>query len=515
MLTKARSEYDKEGEGNEPRSLSLAVLFGSQHQHQHHHSPKPETISPMAASGSGSKVASSKPRSSARPAVARSLSYDEPVRSGGSGAAKGPPPVVSDPGIKAIVRGQPSGEAGGIGGPVVLGPLIMGAVVASGIGVTGVGGAMGVRGPVTGAPEIVAPGTVSSLATGMPASATVPHQHQQNQPQHCPAIEKLIQGQRGVGGVLQTLSESPENRLCENGVPLEHHHHHLHQHLHHQHHHHHQQQQQYHQNPQQQYQPDPIQRLFQTQPILLPSSSSSSSSAAPPCCPNPPPLQQLAHISSLQPSQPILVDSVVYSHPHLQHRQPLFCSPSKPHPETQPNRQSPSAVQGTGVSAHMPGVVSPHELLQKLQLVQQEQSLASHDAPRPCPGLAPRFPGAAPNQGPGPNLSTATTGHKAGLQFQVISPQRIPATVAPALLLSPSVFSQAKSSTGGFTAVPQDSCSAPPSMSRAPQQEELRVLSRSQLQATLLHLIQTDGSFLDSIYEAYVSRLANDTSSKY
>lgn len=100
------------------------------------------------------------------------------------------------------------------------------------------------------------------------------------------------------------------------------------------------------------------------------------------------------------------------------------------------------------------------------------------------------------------------------LQFQVISPQRIPATVAPAMLLSPSVFTQTKSS-GGLSAVAQESCPPPSTLSRPPLQEEVRVLSRSQLQATLLHLIQTDGSFLDSIYEAYVSRFANNSSSKY
>lgn len=68
-----------------------------------------------------------------------------------------------------------------------------------------------------------------------------------------------------------------------------------------------------------------------------------------------------------------------------------------------------------------PGVVSPHELLQKLQLVQQEQSQASHNPPRLCPGLAPRFLGPAQGQASvsAPNLSTATAGEKAALQFQV------------------------------------------------------------------------------------------------
>lgn len=73
----------------------------------------------------------------------------------------------------------------------------------------------------------------------------------------------------------------------------------------------------------------------------------------------------------------------------------------------------------------MSGVVSPHELLQKLQLVQQEQSLASHDPPRLCPGLAPRFLGPTQGEGAGsvvdpvPNQTTGTAGQKAALQFQV------------------------------------------------------------------------------------------------
>lgn len=71
---------------------------------------------------------------------------------------------------------------------------------------------------------------------------------------------------------------------------------------------------------------------------------------------------------------------------------------------------------------------------------------------------------------------------------QVISPQRIPATVAPTLLLSPSVFSQAKSS-GSLSADAQESGPAPLSLSRQAQ-DEIRVLTKSQLQVTLLHLIQ-------------------------
>lgn len=71
----------------------------------------------------------------------------------------------------------------------------------------------------------------------------------------------------------------------------------------------------------------------------------------------------------------------------------------------------------------MTGVVSPHELLQKLQLVQQEQSLASNEPLRLCPGLAPRFLGPTQGQAAGStlNMSTATAGQKAVLQFPVSS----------------------------------------------------------------------------------------------
>ncbi|KAM7378240.1 hypothetical protein PAMA_013231 [Pampus argenteus] len=362
-------------------------------------------------------------------------------------------------------------------------------------------------------------GSGQSVASGCSDGGTDARQQQQNQ-QHCPAIQKLIQGQRGVGGVggvLQTVSESPENRLCDNGVPLEHHHHHHHL-YHHQQHRHHQQQQ---------LQPDPIKRLFQ---IPLPPSTSFPN--APPCHSIPSPLQQ----NPLLYTQPIMVDSVSCSHPQVQQSQQLFFSLPKPQ-LAQHHSQSSSTAQGTvpgllpsqvsndqvlqptqGLSSQMPGVVSPHELLQKLQLVQQEQTLASHDPPRLCPVLAPRFLGPTQSQSAGSSLAPVsnqtTAGQKTALQLQVISPQRIPATVTPTTLLSPSVFIHSKSSSM-LSAVTQDSCSAPSTLSRPPLQEEIRVLSKSQLQATLLHLIQADSSFLDTIYDAYISRFANDSSSKY
>uniref|UniRef100_UPI0037E70717 mRNA-decapping enzyme 1B isoform X2 n=1 Tax=Semicossyphus pulcher TaxID=241346 RepID=UPI0037E70717 len=493
MLTKARTEYDKstsepkeiggssiltgnpnlikpipvkpntqDTESAEPKPLSLATLFGSQQQHQH--PSKPHPVSPLAGVAAGSPSTGKV----TRPPVARALTYEETLKSGRG--------VTSKEGIIVVPGGTERGLVAVIGGQKV----------------------------------------------GEDAGHVA--KQQQEQPQHCPAIQKLMQGQRGVGGVLQTLSESPENRLCDNGVPLEHHlhHHHL---IHHQqqqqqqqqqqHHHHH------HHHPQQQLQSDPIKRLFQAQPLPLQSSTPFTSAAPQQFCSHPPPLLPNPHLSS----QPIMVDSVTWSHLQGQQSQQHFVSISKPQADAQHGSQSALTVHGAGflpsqvtndqvlpppqaLSSQMPGVVSPHELLQKLQLVQQEQSLASHDPPRLGPGLAPRFLG--PTQGPGagapvPNQSTITAGQKAALQLQVISPQRIPATVAPNLLLSPSVFTQAKSS-GGSSAV------APSTLLRP---DEARVLSKSQLQASLLHLIQTDSSFLDTIYKAYVSRCANDSSSKY
>jgi hypothetical protein len=63
----------------------------------------------------------------------------------------------------------------------------------------------------------------------------------------------------------------------------------------------------------------------------------------------------------------------------------------------------------------MPGV-APHELLQKLQLVHQEQGQTPHEAPRHGPGFAPRFQGPAPTQDPGSALGP---GDKEAMRFPV------------------------------------------------------------------------------------------------
>lgn len=68
----------------------------------------------------------------------------------------------------------------------------------------------------------------------------------------------------------------------------------------------------------------------------------------------------------------------------------------------------------------MPGVVSPHELLRKLQLVQQEQRETTNDPPRACPGLAPRFLGPTQALAECPALDLSTTAiKKAAVQIPV------------------------------------------------------------------------------------------------
>ncbi|XP_051976445.1 mRNA-decapping enzyme 1B-like isoform X2 [Xyrauchen texanus] len=132
----------------------------------------------------------------------------------------------------------------------------------------------------------------------------------------------------------------------------------------------------------------------------------------------------------------------------------------------------PAKAPPTGVERK---VVSPHELLQRLTLVQQEQELHPHQELLQ------------------PNLDTSNSRTSKNYPTQCI-----PATVAPTLLLSPSVFAQSEATKAAAE----------------PKPAETRPLGKSQLQATLLHLIRNDASFLNTIYEAYVSRLSTDSSSK-
>lgn len=161
------------------------------------------------------------------------------------------------------------------------------------------------------------------------------------------------------------------------------------------------------------------------------------------------------------------------------------------------------------------GVISPQELLKKLQIVQQEQQL--HVSSRPT--LAAKFPVVTQNTNTLKPLDAwidKTSGaQKQSPLFQVISPQRIPATVTPALLMSPMLFTQSTpappkaSESGCLPPANQESASSSASLLLPMQNPEPSVvnsnsLTKMQLQETLLHLIQNDDNFLNIIYEAYL-----------
>ncbi|XP_077615379.1 mRNA-decapping enzyme 1B isoform X1 [Crocuta crocuta] len=169
----------------------------------------------------------------------------------------------------------------------------------------------------------------------------------------------------------------------------------------------------------------------------------------------------------------------------------------------------------SGNQASGSGVISPQELLKKLQIVQQEQQL--HASGRPA--LAAKFPVVTQSSRTGKALEswmdkTPSTEKQTPL-FQAISPPRVPTTVAPSLLMSPMVFTQPtcappKERDGGLLPLGSQEPAAtstslflplqtpePPTITSSP-------LTKLQLQEALLYLIQNDDNFLNIIYEAYL-----------
>ncbi|NWS51686.1 DCP1B enzyme, partial [Chunga burmeisteri] len=169
----------------------------------------------------------------------------------------------------------------------------------------------------------------------------------------------------------------------------------------------------------------------------------------------------------------------------------------------------------SGNQAASSGVISPQELLKKLQIVQQEQQL--HVSSRPT--LAAKFPVVTQNTNTLKPLDSwiekAPGTEKQSALFQVISPQRIPATVTPTLLMSPMVFTQSTpappkaNESGRLAAANQEPAASSAGLLLPLQTPEPPVVNSSsmtkmQLQETLLHLIQNDDNFLNIIYEAYL-----------
>ncbi|KFV56976.1 mRNA-decapping enzyme 1B, partial [Gavia stellata] len=163
----------------------------------------------------------------------------------------------------------------------------------------------------------------------------------------------------------------------------------------------------------------------------------------------------------------------------------------------------------SGNQATNSGVISPQELLKKLQIVQQEQQL--HVSSRPT--LAAKFPVVTQNTNTLKPLDSwiekPPGTEKQSSLLQVISPQRIP------LLMSPMVFTQSTpappkaNETGRLTAANQEPAASSSSLLLPLQTPEPSVVNSSpvtkmQLQETLLHLIQNDDNFLNIIYEAYL-----------
>ncbi|XP_067392333.1 mRNA-decapping enzyme 1B isoform X1 [Emydura macquarii macquarii] len=316
--------------------------------------------------------------------------------------------------------------------------------------------------------------------------------------QLCPAIQKLMV--RGTD--LQPLSELPENRLCENGnvrsggevfTGL--------------------------------FQPvtshgivtsHPVQGTAGTQSLLqkLQGQSGSVTKMDPNATG---PVSSTASIFSRTPAATASAAQINnMTQPHL-----VYFNGSLPTqtlgPQTLGKEQSKLPRQRLSLSGNQStssGVISPQELLKKLQIVQQEQQL--HVSSRPT--LAAKFPVVTQNTNTLKPLDSwiekASGAEKQSPLFQVISPQRIPATVTPALLMSPMLFTQStaappKASESGCLP-PTNQESAASSASLLPMQNPVpsvvnsSSLTKMQLQETLLHLIQNDDNFLNIIYEAYL-----------
>ncbi|KAF7236840.1 mRNA-decapping enzyme 1B [Varanus komodoensis] len=174
--------------------------------------------------------------------------------------------------------------------------------------------------------------------------------------------------------------------------------------------------------------------------------------------------------------------------------------------------------QSLPLSGNQPGnsgVISPQELLKKLQIVQQEQQL--HVSSRPT--LAAKFPVVTHSTAALKPLDSwmdkPSNTEKQPPLFQVLSPQRIPATVTPSLLMSPMVFSQSAlappkpNESGWLPAVNQEAIPSSTNLLLPMQNPEQPTassnpLTKLQLQETLLHLIQNDDNFLNIIYDAYL-----------
>uniref|UniRef100_UPI00398EA500 mRNA-decapping enzyme 1B isoform X1 n=1 Tax=Pristiophorus japonicus TaxID=55135 RepID=UPI00398EA500 len=357
------------------------------------------------------------------------------------------------------------------------------------------------------------PAVVRSLSYEEPRRLPKHETSQSVKKQFCPAIQKLM----SRGADLQPVSELPENRLCENRneKSVE----------------------------------ESLTGLFHSQSSIgnVSSQQNSLNESSPLFSKGTQDLLQKLHVAQapLSTSCPSVVQSELFFSGSLNGSQiqpipqshPAYLGSSlqvqpKMHPvPTLDQVKRTAASNSCSNQIQVSGIISPHVLLQKLQIVQQEQqhhagkmTLAAKFSAQPHPVVN------QPNSSMKPldsQTEKSVSPENQNLLFQVISPQRISATVVPSLLMSPMVFVQSavgKSMMVEAIPLPQtDTAPAPKQLHsclRSPaQMAELtskipNVLTKTQLQETLLYLLQNDPNFVNVIYEAYLTGQASTAAEK-
>uniref|UniRef100_A0A7M4FPA3 5'-(N(7)-methylguanosine 5'-triphospho)-[mRNA] hydrolase n=1 Tax=Crocodylus porosus TaxID=8502 RepID=A0A7M4FPA3_CROPO len=174
---------------------------------------------------------------------------------------------------------------------------------------------------------------------------------------------------------------------------------------------------------------------------------------------------------------------------------------------------APLATTSTGNTASNTPLPSV-DLLQKLRLTPQHDQIPTQSLSKITitPNISCTVSQlATPESFKESHAKPATLNSKIISPLQVASPQFVTATttVAPSILLSPSVFQSATKSTE----VENKATPSSPLTLGATEIQAMppTVLSRSQLQETLIHLIKNDSSFLTTIHDVYLQVLTKNT----
>ncbi|XP_051874798.1 mRNA-decapping enzyme 1A isoform X2 [Pristis pectinata] len=176
---------------------------------------------------------------------------------------------------------------------------------------------------------------------------------------------------------------------------------------------------------------------------------------------------------------------------------PLSSEPACVH-QNPSSGSNPASQRITGDRSTLDIGSQGHELLQKLKLAQQhDQQHQTVSKPSLAANFSPLL--VTPECFKEPNVKTT----EVSLQV-VLTPTT--SSVGPSMLLSPSMFKQ---STGMISEAENKYASASPLTlaSEARSSPLPTVLSKTQLQETLTHLIKNDSDFLNTIHEAYLQIL--------